>query len=102
MLHVTKQCAQAFESLKSALTEAPVLAFPNVHPDAPPFTLDTGASNHVIGAVLSQRDANGVERVIAYGSCSLNKAESNFSTTRREFLSLVSFTKKFAVYLPGI
>ncbi len=54
----TQQCANAFESLKSALTAAPVLAFPNVNPDAPPFSLDTDASNHAIGAVLSQRDAD--------------------------------------------
>ncbi len=41
---------------------SPVLAFPN----ALPFILDTDASNHAIGAVLSQRDANGRQRVIAF------------------------------------
>ncbi len=85
----------ACESLKWDLTAVPVLAFPNVNPAAPPFILDTDASNHAIGAVLSQRYANGRERVIGYGSRTLDMTERNYSTTRRELLALVSFTKKF-------
>ncbi len=38
-----QQCAHAFESLKSALTAAPVLAFPSFNPDAPPFIQDNHA-----------------------------------------------------------
>ncbi len=97
----TQRCEHAFESLKSALTAAPVLAFPNDNPDAPPFILDTDAINHTIWAVLTQRDANGRESRKAYGSRTLDKAERNYSTTRREWLALISFTKKFAVYVRG-
>ncbi len=86
-----------FGYVKSALTAAPVLEFSNVNRGAPNFVMDTDASSHAVEAVLSQRDSNGRERVIAYGSRTLDKAERNYSTTRQK----VSFTKKFAVYLRG-
>lgn len=97
----TAECKVAFHQLKEALTAAPILAFPILTSDAPPFVLDTDASSHAIGAVLSQRGEDGRERVISYGSRTLDKAERNYSTTRREMLALVAFTKKFAVYLLG-
>ena len=46
----TTQCQQAFDSLKEAVTTAPILAYPV--PGAP-FIQDTDASNSGIGAVLS-------------------------------------------------
>ena len=67
----TTECAQAFSTLKHCLTHAPVLAFPNF---TQPFTLDTHASQSGIGAVLSQ-NVDGQERVIAYASRTLTKAE---------------------------
>ncbi len=66
-----------------------------------PFILYTDAGNHAIGAVLSQKGADGKEHVIASGSRALDKAERNYSTTRREMLAIVSFTKRSAVYLRG-
>ncbi len=68
-------------------------------PDACPFILDTDASNHAIGAVLSQKGAAGKEHVIAYGNRTLDKAERNYSITKREMLAMVSFTKKCVVFL---
>ena len=61
----------AFQQLKLALTEAPVMAYPL--PEAP-FILNTDASNCAIGAVLSQVQ-QGEEIVIAYFSRTLNKPE---------------------------
>ncbi len=59
---------RAFSDLKTVLCTAPVLALPNFVKDAPPFILDTDASDTAIGAMLSQRDDQGHERVIAYAS----------------------------------
>ena len=47
----TVQCQESFEALRRALASAPVLAFPDF---LQTFILDTNASNHGIGGVLSQ------------------------------------------------
>ena len=47
----TYDCETAFQDLKSALTGEEVMAFPQ---DSGLFSLDTGASDFGIGAVLSQ------------------------------------------------
>ncbi|XP_076230291.1 uncharacterized protein LOC143176614 [Nomia melanderi] len=78
----TEECQEAFEELKRRLEETPVLAYPWMDAD---FVLDTDASNFAIGAVLSQIQ-NGEERVIAYFSKTLGKAERNYCVTRKELL----------------
>ncbi|KER30878.1 hypothetical protein T265_02804 [Opisthorchis viverrini] len=65
------------------------------------FILDTDASDVAIGAALSQLFPDGQERVIAYGSRTLDKSERRYSTTRREMLSLVYFVQYFQPYLVG-
>ena len=93
----TDQCTEAFNRLKQLLTVAPVLAFPSFDEG---FILDTDASNVGIGAVLSQVQ-DGKERVIAYGSRTLTKAERKYSTTKKEMLAFVYFSKYFRHYLYG-
>ena len=64
------------------------------------YILDTDASEYGIGTVLSQiQDAK--ERVIAYASRSLNKAEQNNCVTHRELLVVRYFTNYFRYYLLG-
>ncbi len=87
----------AFESIKSALTTAPMLALPN---STDPFILDTDASNWAIGAELLQVQ-DGVERVITYGSLSLTSEQRRYCTTRKELLAVVRFTRQFRHYLLG-
>ncbi|KAJ8363665.1 hypothetical protein SKAU_G00124960 [Synaphobranchus kaupii] len=59
--------SMAFDQLRAALTEAPVLAYTDAQR---PFIVDTDASNTRVGAVLSQEDEDG-ERVVAYYSWAL-------------------------------
>ena len=93
---------KAFEELKHRLTSAPVLAYPDFSPGAGLFVLDTDASQRLgIGAVLSQVQADGTERVVAYGSRSLNDHERNYCTTRLEMLALVTYVDYFRYYLAG-
>ena len=79
-----------------------MLAYPDFSPGAGLFVLDTDASQRLgIGAVLSQVQADGTERVVAYGSHSLNDHERNYCTTRLEMLALVTYVEYFRYYLAG-
>ena len=93
----TPECDEAFNTMKQMLTTAPILAYPQLDVN---FILDTDASNYAIGAVLSQ-EQDGNERVIAYASKTLNRAEQNYCVTRRELLAVVYFLKYFRHYLYG-
>ena len=90
-------CQSAFDELKHRLTSTPILAYPSLEGE---LILDTDASKDGIGGVLSQVH-DGHERVIAYGSKVLNKAEQNYCVTRRELLAVVTYLKHFKQYLYG-
>ncbi|KAL7880767.1 hypothetical protein SRHO_G00030210 [Serrasalmus rhombeus] len=87
--------ADAFKTLKHALTSPPILAFPNL---SAPFLLYTDASLHAIGSVLSQRVA-GKEHVIAYASHTLSVSERKWSTFDRELYAIVWSVRHFRHYL---
>ena len=84
-------------TLKQALASAPILTFSNFGND---FILDTDTSTDGLGAVLSQQSEEG-ERVIAYASWTLTKAERQCCATRREMLALVWGIRQFRPYLYG-
>ena len=93
----TKECEDSFALLKQHLTSSPVLVFPDY---TKTFILDTDASNEGIGAVLSQVH-DGQERVVAFASRRLSKAERRYCVTRKELLSAVVFIQQFRLYLLG-
>ena len=97
----TAECQEAFDHLRQSLMSPPILAYPDY---SRPFLLYTDASNLGLGAVLSQVQ-DGQERVIAYASRGLRKAERNdahYSAFKLELLSLKwAITEKFREYLMG-
>ena len=97
--HWHPEARKAFEQLKDCLTSSPILAFPTMKE---PFILIlyTDASQFAIGAVLAHVQ-NGIERVICCASKSLNKAQRRCSTTTRELLAIVNYTRHLRHYLLG-
>lgn len=91
----TPECETAFTSLRNALTQPPIVAYPIT---TKPFILFTDASNTAIGSVLSQVQ-NGRERVIAYASHVLTAAERRWSTFDRELWAIVWSIRHFRHYL---
>ena len=76
---------EAFEALKTRLTEAPVLAYPAFDQN---FVLETDASGHGLGAVLSQC-CNGKSHPVAYASRALSSPKENYLITELETLAVV-------------
>ena len=93
----TDDCQAAFEQLKVSLTTSPILGYPI---DEGYFIVDTDASSHGLGAVLSQ-EQDGQEKVICYYSKTLSRAERNYCVTRKELLALVKAIEHFHYYLYG-
>ena len=94
----TTDCQEAFKQLRQQLVSPPILAFPDYQK---PFILDTDATFLGIGAVLSQEQDDGQERVISYGSRVLSKTERHYCVTCRELLAIVYFLQHFRPYLLG-
>ena len=88
--------------LKIHLTSAPVLGYPDF---SQPFELETDASLQGLGAILSQRDENDTNHVIAYASRSLQPNEQtmhDYSLSKLELLALKwAVMEKLRDYLLG-
>ena len=93
---------QAFEALKQALCNEPLLALPDysVGPDGKmvhPFHVVCDASVAGVGGVLMQ---NG--RPLAYFSKKFIPAEVNYTTTDQELLAVVCALMEWRCYLEGV
>lgn len=81
----------AFQTLKNALTQAPVWALPNFQQ---PIVLETDASDVGIGAVLMQGG-----HPIAYLSQALSPGNRALSTYEKESLAIIMAVDKWRSYL---
>nr|GFA54206.1 DNA-directed DNA polymerase [Tanacetum cinerariifolium] len=91
----SNECIQAFRTLLDKLTEAPILIAPNWDQ---PFEVMCDASDYAVGAVLGQRIEKHF-RPIHYASKTMNQAEANYTTTKKEMLAVVYAFEKFRSYL---
>ena len=94
----TEECEAAVDELRTKLTTAPVLAYPALDHD---FVLETDASIKGLGAVLSQKQSDGLLHPVAYASRSLSGPEANYGITELETLAVVWAITYFHHYLYG-
>jgi len=92
----TEKCQEAFEQLKQHLISPPILIYPDFEK---PFFLYTDASSFGLGAVLTQKDNEKKEHVIAYASRRTNEHERNYYATELECLAVVWAIQHFRPYL---
>ncbi|GFS86060.1 retrovirus-related Pol polyprotein from transposon opus [Trichonephila clavipes] len=95
---LTDDQQRTFETLKTAITTIPILAY---FKQGLPTVLETDASYSGLGAVLSQ-DQNGKRRVIEYASRTLKDAETRYHSNELKCIAVHwALTEKFRLYLLG-
>ena len=91
------EALNAFEKLKMCCMTAPGLAFADFEKE---FQLETDASSEGLGAVLSQKQADGKWHPITFGSRELKGGEAKYHSSKLEFLALKwAVTEQFREYL---
>ncbi|GJR94826.1 reverse transcriptase domain-containing protein [Tanacetum coccineum] len=91
----SKECIEAFETLKMKLTQAPILVAPDWDL---PFEIMCDASDFAVGAVLGQRKTKHFQP-IHYASKTMTEAQAHYTTTEKELLAVVYAFEKFWPYL---
>ena len=91
IVNLTEACDRAFESMKKTLVSTDVMGYAvNKVGD---FILDVDAVLHLI--------QEGLERVIAYASRALNKAEKKYCVTEQQLLAVRYFIEQFRQKILG-
>ena len=88
----------AFEAIKKELAKDCTMAFYNPEHKS---LVTVDASPVDLGAILSQFDKDGNERIVAYASRALTQVEQKYSQTEKEALAVVYGCEKFHIYLVG-
>ena len=94
----TIQMENAFQALKEAFTNAPVLIHFN---PSSLITIETDSSDFAIGAVLSQKGDDGKIHPVAFHSRKLLPTEINYDIHDKELLAIVDCFGKWRRYLEG-
>ena len=85
--------SKCFQKMKNVIARETLLAYPDFNQ---PFDIHTDASHTQLGAVISQNN-----KPIAFYSRKLNPAQTRYTTTERELLSIVETLKEFRNILLG-
>ena len=93
-----KEQQKAWENLRNKLSSDTVLT---LYDPKLPLKLDTDASSHGLGAVISHIMPDGTERPVEYISRTLTAAERNYSQIDKEATAIVWAIKRFHLYLYG-
>nr|GFA72021.1 reverse transcriptase domain-containing protein [Tanacetum cinerariifolium] len=91
----SKECVEAFQTLKRKITEASILVSPDWDLT---FELMCDASDFAIGAVLGQRKTKHFQ-LIHYASKTMTDAQADYTMMEKELLAMVYAFEKFRPYL---
>lgn len=95
--HFGEKEQSALQELKDRLCAAPILGLPRFGPE---FVVETAYSEGSLSSILSQ-EQEGVLRVIAYASKSLNDTEKNYSECEKSCYAVTWAILHFKAYLCG-
>ena len=84
---------KAFQLAKRIIARETLLAYPDFNK---PFEIHTDASHYQLGAVISQGG-----KPIAFYSCKLKDAQTRYTMTKQELLSIVETLKEYKNILLG-
>ena len=100
-MSLSEEALKALEALKQACMNCLVLSFTDYTKG---FLLETDALKEGLGAVLSQKQEDGWFHLVAYGSWVLTTHETNYHSTKLEFLALkwavTEHYKEYLLYQP--
>jgi len=82
----TEREEKAFKELKEKFTKEPVLAAPDIDKK---MRMEVDASDYVMGGVLSMECKDGLWRLVAFLSKSLNEMERNYEIHDKEMLAII-------------
>ncbi len=89
----TEEHQQAFDDMKRIIAKETLLTYPNF---SKPFQIHTDASDLQLGACISQDG-----KPLAFYSRKMNPAQTRYTTTEQELLSIVETLKEFRTILLG-
>ncbi|QRW26437.1 Retrotransposable element Tf2 protein [Rhizoctonia solani] len=89
---------EAFQGLKDAITNAPVLCHAN---PAKPYFLETDASSAALGSILSQQQEDGHLHPLGFLSESFKGAKQNYDTHNQELLAIIRSFEYWRIFLEG-
>ena len=88
----------ALAEIKKRLITPPILAYPD---PTKPFFLSTDASKNFVGCVLKQKNVQGQEQVIDFGSSTLNSCQRRYPMHEKELYACVFAFHRYRIYLEG-
>jgi hypothetical protein len=93
-------CQEAFDRLKRAMLEAPILRYYDFEL---PTRVETDASNGVVARVLSQQDSRSqFWHLVAYFSKTMQPAEMNYDIHDKEMLAIILSLEEWRAELKGL
>ncbi|KAF8748207.1 hypothetical protein RHS01_10965 [Rhizoctonia solani] len=89
----------AFDAIKEAITNAPVLAHAG---PTKLYFLETDASGATLGFILSQRQEDGHLHPLGFLSGLFKGAEQNYDTHNKELLAIIQSLEYWHIFLEGM